>query len=243
MRIKILRYAAGRDDRIVSAFENVVFETPQAGWYVESRAGADQCGMDTIALVERVGEVAFVVDVRGRNTLMLNHIRAVADEALHLRQRMQERIDRGAWIPLPYVAAFEALGWDTAPFVAYREKVLRKWEGMKRSYRKRQERVAEQRLREEQVRWQCQLLQGETDFRAGRFVGVEVFLGMCAKHKVYLHPRTVGVLRRDIYELSVTHIVEKAGLRSLRLDVCFEAIRRLEGKLTGAGDILTISDG
>lgn len=30
MRIKVLRYAAGRDDRIVPVFENVVFETPQA---------------------------------------------------------------------------------------------------------------------------------------------------------------------------------------------------------------------
>ena len=89
MRIKVLRYAAGRDDRIVSAFENVVFETPQAGWYVESRAGEGRCGLDALALVERVGEVAFVVDVRDRNTLMPEHIRAVTDEALHLRQRMQ----------------------------------------------------------------------------------------------------------------------------------------------------------
>lgn len=144
MRIKVLRYAAGRDDRIVSAFENVVFETPQAGWYVESRAGAGRCGLDALALVERVGEVAFVVDVRDRNTLTPEHIRAVTDEALHLRQRMQERIDRGAWIPLPYVAAFEALGWDAAPLVAHRERVLRKREEIKRSCRERRERAAEQ---------------------------------------------------------------------------------------------------
>ena len=243
MRIKVLRYAAGRDDRIVSAFENVVFETPQAGWYVESRAGEGRCGLDALALVERVGEVAFVVDVRDRNTLMPEHIRAVTDEALHLRQRMQERIDRGAWIPLPYVAAFEALGWDVAPLVAHRERVLRKREEIKRSCRERRERAAEQRLREEQIRWQCRLLQGEADFRAGRFVRVDVFLGMCAKHKVRLHPRTLGVLRRDINELSVTHIAEKAGIRSPRLDGCFEAIRSLECKLTAAGDVPMIPDG
>ncbi len=243
MRIKVLRYAAGRDDRIVSAFENVVFETPQAGWYVESRAGEGRCGLDALALVERVGEVAFVVDVRDRNTLMPEHIRAVTDEALHLRQRMQERIDRGAWIPLPYVAAFEALGWDAAPLVAHRERVLRKREEIKRSCRERRERAAEQRLREEQIRWQCRLLQGEADFRAGRFVRVDVFLGMCAKHKVRLHPRTLGVLRRDINELSVTHIAEKAGIRSPRLDGCFEAIRSLECKLTAAGDVPMIPDG
>ena len=243
MRMKVLWYAAGRDDRIVSAFENVVFETPQAGWYVESRAGEGRCGLDALALVERVGEVAFVVDVRDRNTLTPEHIRAVTDKALHLRQRMQERIDRGAWIPLPYIAAFEALGWDAAPLVAHRERVLRKREEIKRSYRERRERAAEQRLREEQIRWQCRLLQGEADFRAGRFVRVDVFLGMCAKHKVRFHPRILGVLRRDINELSVTHIAEKAGIHSPRLDGCFEAIRSLECKLTATGDAPMIPDG
>ena len=66
-----MRYAAGRDDRIVSAYENVVFETPQAGWYVESRAGEGRCGLDALALVERVGEVAFVADVCDRNTVSI----------------------------------------------------------------------------------------------------------------------------------------------------------------------------
>lgn len=37
---------------------------------------------------------------------------AVKDEATHLRKRVQERLKRRGKLPLTYIAAFEALGWE-----------------------------------------------------------------------------------------------------------------------------------
>lgn len=37
---------------------------------------------------------------------------AVKDEATHLRQRVQERLKRREKLPLTYVTAFKALGWE-----------------------------------------------------------------------------------------------------------------------------------
>lgn len=39
-----------------------------------------------------------------------------------------DRIDRGEWISLPYVAACETLGWETPPLVVYRVKLYRERE-------------------------------------------------------------------------------------------------------------------
>lgn len=42
-------------------------------------------GLDAIALMERVGEGAFVVDICSQNAMTPEYIRAAADEVLYLR--------------------------------------------------------------------------------------------------------------------------------------------------------------
>ena len=49
---------------------------------------------------------------------------AVRAEARNLRAAMQERIAQEQWIPLPYVVAYEALGWDARPLKEHRAYML-----------------------------------------------------------------------------------------------------------------------
>lgn len=62
--------------------------------------------------VERVGDVVFLACFRSRNALTFKFLGAVKDEATHLRKRVQERLKRRGKLPLTYIAAFEALGWE-----------------------------------------------------------------------------------------------------------------------------------
>lgn len=124
MRTKILRYAAGRDDKIVSVNEEVTFENEHMGWYVDApdRNGHEE--WDTIAVVMRVDTICFVPGFGNRqHVLQPEYINAITDEALHLRERILKRIADEIWIPLLYVAAFLVLGWDTTPLVAHRERM------------------------------------------------------------------------------------------------------------------------
>lgn len=124
MRTKILRYAAGRDDKIVSVNEEVTFENEHMGWYVDApdRNGHEE--WDTIAVVMRADTIRFVPGFGNRqHVLQPEYINAITDEALHLRERIRKRIADEIWIPLLYVAAFLVLGWDTTPLVAHRERM------------------------------------------------------------------------------------------------------------------------
>lgn len=105
MRMKILRYAAGRDDKIVSAYEDVTFENERMGWSVDMLHDSDNRVWDILAVVEQIGEVAFVACFRlCDKALQPGFLRAVTDEMQHSWKRMQECIGRGIWISRPYVA-------------------------------------------------------------------------------------------------------------------------------------------
>ena len=62
--------------------------------------------------VERVGDVVFLAYFSSRNALTPEFLGAVKDEATQLRQRVQERLKRREKLPLTYIAAFKALGWE-----------------------------------------------------------------------------------------------------------------------------------
>lgn len=126
MKVKILRYAAGRDDKIVSVHEDVTFENDYVGWYVDCPDERGHHGWDNIAVIERVGAVCFIACFVSRNALTADVFHAVTDEAQHLQAAMQQRMASGQWIPLTYVAAYEALGWDSRPLRCHRENIRRK---------------------------------------------------------------------------------------------------------------------
>jgi len=120
MKTKVLHCAAGRDDRIVATCKEVTFIDRQVGWYVENKDEQHEA-WDNIAIVERIDGVCFVAEFLSRNAAFdKEHLAAVGAEARNLRAAMQERIARRQWIPLPYVAAYEALGWDARPLKEHR---------------------------------------------------------------------------------------------------------------------------
>ena len=58
MQVKLLRQAAGRDDRIVAAYEDVTFLNEHVGWYpiIKDRFREED---DIVVVVLRVGDVCF----------------------------------------------------------------------------------------------------------------------------------------------------------------------------------------
>ena len=234
MKAKVLHYAAGRDNRVVATYKDVTFIDKYVGWYVEEKDDRHE-NRDNIAIVERIDGVCFVAEHLSRNAAFdKEHLAAVGAEARNLRAAMQERIASKQWIPLPYVAAYETLGWDARPLKEHRVYMqeLRLTASREREllHHKRQE---QQRFTEGQ-RWQAELQQAERTFRNGGFIAAKHFIGLCDKYGIAIHPRTLGTLRNQIESLSRTHIRckgEGRGTRTPSIDGCSRLIDHLTEKL------------
>ncbi len=234
MKTRVLHYATERDDQIVAAYKDVTFINRYVGWYVDAKDERHE-NWDNIAIVERVDGICFVAEfLSGNAAFDKQHLAAVAVEARNLRAAMQVRITQKQWIPLPYVAAYEALGWDARPLKEYRAymRALRTTETRERQRllceREEPRRQAEEREQQEA------LLRVEKAFRDGDFIASELFIGLCGKYGIAIHPRTLGTLRRRIEGLSRRHIRckgEGRGTRTPSLDGCSRLIDQLTEKL------------
>ena len=233
MKTKVLHYAAGRDDRIVATYKDVTFIDRQVGWYVEARDERHE-RWDDIAIIERIDGVCFVAEFLSRNAAFdREHLAAVAAEARNLRAAMQERIARKLWIPLPYVAAYEALGWDARPLKEHRTWMRERQETESRQRRRLHDEREEQRRQARDRERQQTLQRAEEAFRKGEFIRAEHFVDLCDRYGIEIHPRTRGMLRRRIEALSPTHIRYSGGYgnRSPSCNGCTMLIDRLVEKL------------
>lgn len=234
MKTKVLHYAAGRDDRIVATYKDVTFIDRHVGWYVEEKD--ERCDKwDNIAIVERIDGVCFVAEFLSRNAVFdKEHLAAVGAEARNLRAAMQERIARRQWIPLPYVAAYEALGWDARPLKEHRARLVEQREAENREQQRLlNEREARQQRNEEHA-WHAALRRAEEGFRGGEFIGAELFIGLCSECGIEIHPRTLGTLRKRIVRVSRTHIQCKGcgrGTRTPSVNGCSRLIEQLKERL------------
>lgn len=123
MQVKLLRQAAGRDDRIVAAYEDVTFLNEHVGWYPIIKDRFRKAN-DIIVVVLRVGDVCFEAgSMFRRGMLRKEYIEARTAEARNLRAAVQRRMENRQWIPSSYVAAYEALGWDARPLKGHRARM------------------------------------------------------------------------------------------------------------------------
>ena len=232
MKLRVLHYATGRDDKVIATNKDVTFINRYVGWYVDAKDERHE-NRDNIAIVERVDGICFVAEFLSRNAAFdKEHLAAVATEALNLRAAMQERIAQKQWIPLTYVAAYEALGWNARPLKEHRAymRALRTAETRERQRllceRERRRRQAEERERQEA------LLRAEKAFRDGDFIASEFFIGLCGKYGIKIHPRTLGTLRKRIAQVSPTRIqCKNSYVRTPSADGCSGLIDRLTKEL------------
>ena len=123
MQVKLLRQAAGRDDRIVAAYEDVTFLNEHVGWYPIIKDRFRKAN-DIVVVVLRVGDVCFEAgSMFRRGMLRKEYIEARTAEARNLRAAVQRRMASCQWIPSSYVAAYEALGWDARPLKGHRTRM------------------------------------------------------------------------------------------------------------------------
>ncbi|WP_288865886.1 hypothetical protein [uncultured Alistipes sp.] len=124
MKTRVLHYATERDDKVIATYKDVTFINRYVGWCVDAKDERHE-NRDNIAIVERVDGICFVAEYLSRNAAFnKEHLAAVRAEARNLRAAMQERIAQEQWIPLPYVVAYEALGWDARPLKEHRAYML-----------------------------------------------------------------------------------------------------------------------
>ena len=208
---------------------------------------------DSIALVERIGEVCFVADIRSRNRAFdAEYIRQLSKETLHLQTSMQQRMAALQWIPLPYVAAYEALGWDARPLVAHRKH----WAGMpgrlwrtvniSRAYESRNGWLNDNsRPSSSDLRIWRRKIAGRNNYEMPKRISAQDDLStpiffwdsaLCSTSGFI--PRTLGTLRRWVLQLSTSQIrfrKSSKGQRKPRLDGCFEVVTTLTAALQSAG--------
>ncbi|WP_418662607.1 hypothetical protein [Alistipes putredinis] len=234
MQVKLLRQAAGRDDRIVAAYEDVTFLNEHVGWYliIKDRFREED---DIVVVVLRVGDVCFSAgSMFRRGMLRKEYIEARTAEARNLRAAVQRRMESRQWIPSSYVAAYEALGWDARPLKGHRARMRELYAAEDR--RREQVRIEREkrRQRQEEARLRTSLKRAEAIFRDGGFVETELFIALCGKYGINIHPRTLGMLQKRIADLSRTQIHCKGvsrGIRTPSLRGCRELIDRLAEKL------------
>lgn len=234
MQVKLLRQAAGRDDRIVAAYEDVTFLNEHVGWYPIIKDRFRKAN-DIIVVVLRVGDVCFEAgSMFRRGMLRKEYIEARTAEARNLRAAVQRRMASCQWIPSSYVAAYEALGWDARPLKGHRARMRELYAAEDR--RREQVRIEREkrRQRQEEAQLRTSLKRAEAAFREGGFVETELFIALCGKYGINIHPRTLGMLQRRIADLSRTQIHCKGvsrGFRTPSLCGCRELIDRLAEKL------------
>ena len=103
MQVKLLRQAAGRDDRIVAAYEDVTFLNEHVGWYPIIKDRFRKAN-DIVVVVLRVGDVCFEAgSMFRRGMLRKEYIEARTAEARNLRAAVQRRMASCQWIPSSYV--------------------------------------------------------------------------------------------------------------------------------------------
>ena len=234
MQVKLLRQAAGRDDRIVAVYEDVTFLNEHVGWYliIKDRFCEED---DIVVVVLRVGDVCFAAgSMFRRGMLRKEYIEARTAEARNLRAAVQRRMENLQWIPSSYVAAFEALGWDARPLKGHRARMRELYAAEDR--RREQVRIEREkrRQRQEEARLRTSLKRAEAAFREGGFVETELFIALCGKYGINIHPRTLGTLQKRVVDLSRTQIHCKGvsrGIRTPSLCGCCELIDRLTEKL------------
>jgi hypothetical protein len=132
------------------------------------------------------------------------------------------------------VAAYEALGWDARPLKGHRARMRELYAAEDR--RREQVRIEREkrRQRQEEAQLRTSLKRAEAAFREGGFVETELFIALCGKYGINIHPRTLGMLQRRIADLSRTQIHCKGvsrGFRTPSLRGCCELIDRLAEKL------------
>lgn len=93
MRVKLLRQAAGRDDRIVAAYEDVTFLNEHVGWYPIIKDRFRKAN-DIVVIILRVGDVCFEAgSMFRRGMLRKEYIEARTAEARNLRAAVQRRME------------------------------------------------------------------------------------------------------------------------------------------------------
>ena len=230
MKTKVLHYAARRKERIIAAYKDVTFINKYVGWYVAAKDERHE-NWDNIAIVERIDGICFVAEFLSRNAAFdKEHLAAVEAEARNLRAAMQERIAQKQWIPLTYIAAYEALGWDARPLKEHRDYMqalytaeTREQERLQNERKERWHQLGEQERKEV-------LLQAERDFEEDDPIDTWVFIALCDKYGIKIHPRTLGLLRTRIAYLSRARVRSRGTYRP-SLKGCCELIERLTEKL------------
>lgn len=78
MQVKLLRQAAGRDDRIVAAYEDVTFLNEHVGWYPIIKDRFRKAN-DIVVVVLRVGDVCFEAGSMFRRGMLRKELYRSAD--------------------------------------------------------------------------------------------------------------------------------------------------------------------
>ncbi len=239
MKLKILRYAAGRDDRIVSVYEEVTFANEHAGYYLATKNEYGNTEWDEMHLVERIGKVCFFYGSVSRMQLCFELFDRIAKEARHLQVAMQQRMKENRWIPLPYIAVYEAFGWDTGPIIAYRTEFRQRQEAKDKERRRQQEEREALKRREQEHRERMLLEDAARRFIAGELIEAEHFIGLCHREHIVVHPRTKHQLRTRIFKVSKTQISYRRGFKGQaapRIEGCFKLTEQLNAMLECTGN-------
>lgn len=233
MRVKLLRQAAGRDDRIVAAYEDVTFLNEHVGWYPIIKDRFRKAN-DIVVIILRVGDVCFEAgSMFRRGMLRKEYIEARTAEARNLRAAVQRRMASRQWIPSSYVATYEALGWDARPLKASRPYARTVCCGRPKTG------TSADRTGKTTTAARGSAAENVVETGRGCFSGGRIRRNgtlYCLVRQIWYQypPRTLGMLQRRIADLSRTQIHCKGvsrGFRTPSLCGCRELIDRLAEKL------------
>lgn len=230
MKTKILKYGAyPRHNQIVTVYPDVTFLNEYVG-YTEG----DKCDynhdFDEIGIILRVGRVAFEAETVLRKDMKNpTYLPKMTERAKNLQGYVQDLINKKLYVSLLHISVFMCLGWDSTPLREYRDEYIRRMNEKSRREHEERERLKEEEKRIRKEEWNLCLREGEKSFGNDEYIDNEVFIGLCERAGINIHPRTKRTLKYYVTDVSRQRIkfLPRFDNSAPCLDGCFKLVKQL----------------
>lgn len=230
MKTKILKYGAyPRHNQVVTAHADVTFLNEYVGY-----SECDKCDynpdFDHLNVILRVGKVAFEAETVCRIDMMnKTYLPMMTERAKNLQGYVQDLMNKNLYVCLLYISVFMYLGWDSTPLREYRDDYIYRMNEKARREHEERERLKDEEKRIHNEEWNRRLTEGEESFANDDYIANEVFIGLCERAGINIHPRTKGTLKYYVTDVSRKRIkfLPRFDNSTPCLDGCFKLVEQL----------------
>lgn len=223
MKTPFLAYSKGNMNQVVTRRAELekINDKVYTFLYEKSSSGEN---MDRIGVVLKIADVYFLEGAYSRQSLQRQDIGKIGGEAVdNFRTSVEHAMGNGLHVPILNVKVYEALGWDTAPLLLYREQ-----RRLKQEAAHHEKELATEAAKQRAVEMETQrLVTVNQSFQNGELIKSADFITLCKRVGIEIPLRTLGTLNKSVVEVAkdgqIRYYVQR-NKRKPQFDGCRKAI-------------------